>query len=455
MNFFTFTKSGRTLLLSAAVVVSVLSSGAFAQDSAFVPINVNADAIVWAEHNHATKEFYVEAYATDTLRLPLMKTDGVIYFGAQRQANAPTIVANSGGNITVNLPAQSYKNAEIALYTVNGKRILRNNVFSSNAVNSVSRRNVATGVYLLSVRGADGKAVTARLTHSGGGMNINVAFSGGNLSDSRKMSKKEADAANEWTITVHAKGYDDSVFTTKPVAGTNALLSITLRLTPVTPAHVHNWGDWVLTTPATCEYPGVETSTCKLDESHKQTRTVAQLTGAACNAGDGYESVTIGGLKWMKKNLNIETADSWCYENSPDSCAKYGRLYTWNAAKTACPTGWHLPTRDEWGTLAIAAGGTGTYGALGSAGTVLKSTSGWKTYNGKNGGTDGFGFSALPGGYYDPDNGFVNAGYYGDWWTATAYSNDYAYYRQMDYNYGYVGESNNKDNRLSVRCVAD
>ncbi|MGI6335275.1 MAG: FISUMP domain-containing protein [Minisyncoccales bacterium] len=29
----------------------------------------------------------------------------------------------------------------------------------------------------------------------------------------------------------------------------------------------------------------------------------------------------------------------------------YGVLYNWEAAKTACPTGWHLPSRAEWLTL--------------------------------------------------------------------------------------------------------
>ena len=49
-----------------------------------------------------------------------------------------------------------------------------------------------------------------------------------------------------------------------------------------------------------------------------------------------YETVSLGGKMWMKKNLNIVTEDSWCYENSSDSCAKYGRLYRWAAAKSAC-----------------------------------------------------------------------------------------------------------------------
>jgi uncharacterized protein (TIGR02145 family) len=498
MNF--FTRQGRTLLLSAAVVVGAVFSSAFALDSAFVPVKVNVhDAAVEAKSSdiaYPLVGIYLYNGGPDTLRLPLKRTDGVIYFGARWQANAPAIIAGRGGNITVNLPAQSYKSAEVALYTVNGKRILRNNVFSSNAVSSVSRRNVATGIYLLSVKGADGKAVTARLTHSGGRMNINAAFSGGNLSDARKMSKKEADAVNEWTITVWGGEWaEDSVFTINPVAGINALLDIRLRMRVSQPppahvhdwgnwvvtaqatceaagvetrtctldashketravakltgaacesVHVHDWGDWVVTAQATCESAGAETRTCKLDASHKETRAVAQLTGAACNAGGDYESVTIGGLKWIKKNLNIETADSWCYANSADSCAKYGRLYKWNAAKTACQSvGMRLPTNAEWGELLTEAGGERT------AGNKLKSTSGW--YNNGNG-TDQYGFSALPGG--GRITSFIDAGKYGYWWTATESDDEEAYGREMIYPTGNVpGLAYPKNSGFSARCV--
>ncbi|GBU20318.1 hypothetical protein R80B4_00194 [Fibrobacteres bacterium R8-0-B4] len=161
--------------------------------------------------------------------------------------------------------------------------------------------------------------------------------------------------------------------------------------------------------------------------------------------GDSYESVTIGGKKWMKKNLNIETADSWCYDNNPANCDKYGRLYTWAAAKTACPSGWHLPTRAEWDNLVTAAGGSST------AGKKLKAASGW---NSNGNGTDDHGFSALPGGYRLTDGSFSTAGSSGFWWTATEYGGDYAYYRYMNYYDDYVLEYNDyKGYGFSVRCV--
>jgi hypothetical protein len=105
-----------------------------------------------------------------------------------------------------------------------------------------------------------------------------------------------------------------------------------------------------------------------------------------------YKTVTVGGKTWMAENLNVKTDGSWCYDNKESNCEKYGRLYSWNAAMTACPAGWHLPSRDEWGELAKAAGGRWKYGTGGKAGKKLKAKSGW---NGKGNGTDDYGFSAL------------------------------------------------------------
>jgi len=200
------------------------------------------------------------------------------------------------------------------------------------------------------------------------------------------------------------------------------------------------------------------------------------LYGEITDTRDGqtYRTVVIGTQTWMAENLNY--ADSvammnlkgnlWCYGNSADSCAKYGRLYTWTAAMNigrfyqsasasavistpqqgVCPTGWHVPMDAEWTTLETAVGGAST------AGTVLKSTSGW--YNDGNG-TDRYGFSALPGGYYYGSD-FFNVGDGGYWWTATEYSSTSAYYRGMYYSGTYVGAYYyDKTYGRSLRCLKD
>jgi uncharacterized protein (TIGR02145 family) len=171
--------------------------------------------------------------------------------------------------------------------------------------------------------------------------------------------------------------------------------------------------------------------------------------GSNNNGGGGSDYVTLGGLMWMTKNLNVETADSWCYGDSPANCAKYGRLYTWESAKAACQLiGKRLPTRDEWTALVTAAGGEST------AGSKLKSTSGW---NNNGNGTDNYGFSALPGGRQFPHQGGFNwAGTYGYWWTATEGSDGGAYQRNMDFSSDYVGDAETgKNYGHSVRCVQE
>jgi uncharacterized protein (TIGR02145 family) len=171
-----------------------------------------------------------------------------------------------------------------------------------------------------------------------------------------------------------------------------------------------------------------------------------------------YRTVKIGGKTWMAENLNYKTKKpwmSWCYASadSNTNCAVYGRLYTWDGAADICPSGWHLPSRAEWGDLINATGDRMT------AGKMLKSKSGWGSHRGKSGnGADDYGFSALPGYYsYDrsyDDNDKSGIGYSGHWWSATEASDDKAYSRAMFYHSDDVTEDDDRKLMgLSVRCV--
>ena len=138
--------------------------------------------------------------------------------------------------------------------------------------------------------------------------------------------------------------------------------------------------------------------------------------------GKSYRTVVIGDQTWMGENLNYQTSNSKCYGNDASNCAKYGKLYNWNDALSACPVGWHLPSNAEWNTLTRVVGGS-------TAGTRLKSKTGWSN-NGN--GTDDVGFSALPGGNGNSGGYFNSAGNYGYWWSATENNAYYAYYRVMN-----------------------
>jgi uncharacterized protein (TIGR02145 family) len=160
--------------------------------------------------------------------------------------------------------------------------------------------------------------------------------------------------------------------------------------------------------------------------------------------GKTYKTVKIGSQTWMAENLNFEASGSACYDNNSSNCDAYGRLYNWNAAMSACPSGWRLPSDTEWTVL------TDFVGA--NAGTKLKAASGW--FGGGNG-TDDFGFSALLGGY-GWDGSFSLVGDYGYWWSATEGDASYAWSRFMDLSYrGVSMYFGLKEYLFSVRCVRD
>lgn len=160
-----------------------------------------------------------------------------------------------------------------------------------------------------------------------------------------------------------------------------------------------------------------------------------------------YSTSTYNGLTWMTQNLYVDVPDSWCYDNNPANCAKYGRLYTWEAAKKACEElGWRLPTDDEWKALAIASGGYLDYG--GSTRSVGSFVKGYSTLI--EGGSSGF--SAQLGGSGDPDGEFEDLGDWGHYWSATERDAGRAWhYRFHDSELARL--SVRKSNRLSCRCV--
>jgi len=223
--------------------------------------------------------------------------------------------------------------------------------------------------------------------------------------------------------------------------------------------------------------------------------------------GNNYKVVKLGDQIWMAENLkylpvvhsNAEFATQgnnsqagygvYGYDGSDIATAKsqtnystYGVLYNWWAAmdgagssnsnpsgvQGVCPTGWHLPSDDEWTTLAnylIANGynydGTTTGNKIGKA---LASASGWTSSStaGAVGNTDypskrnATGFTALPGGYRKYTGTFNDVGDYGYWWSASEDDATNAWYRLLNFSNSGVGRLNlDKEYGFSVRCVRD
>ena len=193
-----------------------------------------------------------------------------------------------------------------------------------------------------------------------------------------------------------------------------------------------------------------------------------------CHFANAQNEVKIGTQVWMTKNLDVaqfrngdpipEVKDdaawdkagenkqpAWCYyNNDPINGRKYGKLYNWyavNDPRGLCPSGWHVPSTLEWADLEDYLGGEKV------AGTKMKSTGGWQN-NGN--GTNSSGWSGLPGGGRFSNGSFTIIGDYGYWWSSTENFTNNAWYRNLNYNYGYVYRNySNKTLGCSVRCLRD
>jgi uncharacterized protein (TIGR02145 family) len=161
--------------------------------------------------------------------------------------------------------------------------------------------------------------------------------------------------------------------------------------------------------------------------------------------GKSYNTVQINSQTWMAENLAYETEGSFCPDGDKRNCSKYGRLYTWDAARSACPEGWRLPDSTDFAALMEHAGGPT------AAGKALKATSGWFK---KGNGSDDFGFSALPAGYRQGSGKFDGIGGYAHFWSASETPDDLALYLFLDFSAPAARLSEfGKDEARSVRCV--
>lgn len=192
-----------------------------------------------------------------------------------------------------------------------------------------------------------------------------------------------------------------------------------------------------------------------------------------------YKTVVIGTQTWMAENLAYLPsvgAGFYVFDYYGNDVVKakasiyytsFGVLYSWPAAMAhtelpenrssaiqgICPEGWHLPSKDEFDLMLSYLGGDSI------AGVKVKSVSGWGISGSL--GTDDYGFSALPSGYWDA--GFHELGYSANWWTSHTESekaqswNDTTAYQADSWSLGTDGRFNivtvEMSKGLSVRCV--
>jgi uncharacterized protein (TIGR02145 family) len=146
--------------------------------------------------------------------------------------------------------------------------------------------------------------------------------------------------------------------------------------------------------------------------------------------GKAYKEVAIGGQIWMAEDLRYNAPGSQCLDDEEANCEKFGRLYSWDEAMTACPAGWRIPSDDDWNDLLDFIGG------IGVAGVKLRSTTGWDRYNGR----DEFGFTALP-----P----------GGWWSATTFDDGTISSLELNVQSFAYFHRNGSGRMMAVRCLKD
>ena len=192
---------------------------------------------------------------------------------------------------------------------------------------------------------------------------------------------------------------------------------------------------------------------------------VRETNNKSVIGGKTYRTVKMpDGKVWLAENLDFKfcqvggsgsstTPNAWYYDNNEATYGwegkKYGLLYNWYAIKflnnnrnDLCP-GWHVPSTTEWDTLASALGGAST------AGTILKSTTDWTS----GAGTDEYGFTALPSGFYD-----VSFSYLGSrsiFWTSIEYNSSSSYDRLLFPGDSLESTHNVKTCGFSLRLVRD
>ena len=236
------------------------------------------------------------------------------------------------------------------------------------------------------------------------------------------------------------------------------------------------------TGPFTCNITGLAPSTTYYLKAYAtnsaQTSYGSELTltTSAATDGDGtnYSSVTIDTQTWLAQNLkttrysngeligttspstlNIASETSpkyqWAADDSESNVATYGRYYTWAAvtdSRNVCPTGWRVPSDDDWETLKSFLGGELV------AGGILKETgtAHWTTPN--EGATNFYGFTAVAAGYRISDGSFASFDLTNSYWSSTSNTSALAWGQGLRWDNAVLLRNGfDKNFGVVVRCI--
>lgn len=344
-------------------------------------------------------------------------------------------------NVTANFFAPASGSVSIAIYDVSGKILLHRIFNLPVGMHSFDIVGLSCGIYLIQVKSENynysGKAVSR--TEQNKSLHIN--YLGGS---------KDPDALPQLK-----NNFDE-------------------------PVMLFNEGDRLKFTAISGNYRTVVTDIPATDKT-------IFFNFMDCTDGDGnhYPVVEIGNQTWMAENLKTTKYNDaqnvslqvdgnlwatllkmplYCwYQNDKVNKNISGALYNWFAVNTnkLCPSGWHVPSDEEWKLLEKNIGLTSEQSdATGWRGTheanKLKET-GTNHWEANENATNETGFTARAGGYRNGTNGtFTNMNISGDWWTSTetAKNSELAWYRGIASNSDQIDRTAYaKRMGCSVRCT--
>jgi uncharacterized protein (TIGR02145 family) len=196
-----------------------------------------------------------------------------------------------------------------------------------------------------------------------------------------------------------------------------------------------------------------------------------------------YKTVQIDNQCWMAENLNFGTMvnqgvdqtdngiiEKYCINDLESNCETYGANYQWGevmlytseeGAQGICPEGWHVPTDSEWCILenfvdsdTLDCNGEG-YRGIDGGGHLKDTSSLWTSPN--VGATNLFGFSVLPGGYYNYALGeMIGEGLYGQFFTSSIFAPDNPWTRAVENDLSTIRRKQQSGEfGQNLRCIKD
>ncbi len=218
---------------------------------------------------------------------------------------------------------------------------------------------------------------------------------------------------------------------------------------------------------------GFTAHSCGATNVHNPAKTYGTLID---QEGNSYRTIVIGNQEWMAENLKTSiyqngdpipnvidgtqwgslSSGAWChYNNDSQYECPYGKLYNWYAAadpRNVCPTGWHVPSLEEWDVLRI--------DAVANDAAKVKSAGNQYWIGSFANGSNLSGFSALPNGvrYYQQDGMFTQNGNWATWWSSSIQSAGgcCSYYIAIEQGgFGISGNYPDIRNGHAIRCLRD